>query len=105
MVSAYQLFITLGILLAYCINYGTEGIDSSASWRITMGIRFVWPSILAVGMLFLRESPRWDIRRDNVDAARTTIAKSYGVPESHPEVVHEVREIQEKLDAESTAGG
>ncbi|KAJ9642425.1 hexose transporter hxt5 [Coniosporium tulheliwenetii] len=105
LVSAYQLFITLGILLAYCINYGTEGIDSPTSWRTTMGIGFIWPSIMAVGMLFLRESPRWDFRHGNIDAARTTIAKSYGVPESHPEVVREVREIQEKLMPSQQAAG
>lgn len=70
-----------------------------------MGIGFIWPSIMAVGMLFLRESPRWDFRHGNIDAARTTIAKSYGVPESHPEVVREVREIQEKLMPSQQAAG
>lgn len=104
LVSTYQLFITLGIFLANVINYGTETIHSSSSWKITMGIGFIFPVIMAVGIMFLRESPRWDYRKGNIDRARATVAKSYGVGENHVEVRREMREIKEKFDAE-TAGG
>jgi len=67
-----------------------------------MGIGFIWPAIMAVGICFLRESPRWDYRKGKIDAARTTIAKSYGVPENHWEVQREMREIKAKLDEESS---
>ncbi|KAF2085877.1 general substrate transporter [Saccharata proteae CBS 121410] len=107
LVSAYQLFITLGIFTAYCINYGTsENYDGQPdSWRIPMGIGFIWPAIMAGGMLFLRESPRWDYRHGKKEAARNTISKSYGVPENHPQVEHEIMEIELKLDAELAGGG
>jgi len=105
MVSCYQLFITLGIFIAYCINYGTKSKNTPASWRIPMGVGFIWSVIMAVGIMFLRESPRWEYRKGKVESARTTIAKSYGVPENHWEVDREVREIQAKLDAENAGGG
>ncbi|KAF2872686.1 general substrate transporter [Massariosphaeria phaeospora] len=104
LVSCYQLFITLGILVAYCINYGTEANPTARSWRLPMGIGFIWPLIMGTGMIFMRESPRWEYRQGKIDSARKTIALSYGVPEDHPEVRREMREIREKLDAE-TAGG
>lgn len=105
LVSCYQLFITLGIFVAYCINYGTKSDTTSArSWRIPMGIGFIWPLIMAVGICFLRESPRWDYRKGKIEAARRTIAKSYGVPEHHWEVQREIREIKAKLDAENAGG-
>ncbi|PSN63955.1 general substrate transporter [Corynespora cassiicola Philippines] len=104
LVSCYQLFITLGIFTAYCINYGTESTQGARSWRLTMGIGFIWPAIMVFGMLFMRESPRWDYRNGNADRARTTIALSYGVAEDHPEVNHEVKEIKDKLDAERAGG-
>ena len=69
-----------------------------------MGIGFVWPVLMAVGICFLRESPRWDYRKGKIDAARTTIAKSYGVPEDHWEVQREMREIKSKLDTENAGG-
>jgi len=58
-----------------------------------------------VGICFLRESPRWDYRHDNIDRARRTIALSYGVPENHWEVHREISEIKAKLDAEAAGGG
>lgn len=100
LVSAYQLFITFGIFLAYCINYGTEARQDPSSWRIPMGIGFIFPVIMAVGIMFLRESPRWDYRHGKTEAARKTLALSYGVSTDHPEVEREMREIKEKYDAE-----
>jgi len=131
MVSCYQLFITAGIckffpsrlaipsckdyiannlvtVLAYCINFGTHGgryTNSPDSWRIPMGIGFIFPVIMAVGIMFLRESPRWEYRKGRIESSRTTIAKSYGVPENHWEVEREMREIKAKLDAENAGGG
>jgi len=105
MVSTYQLFITLGILVANLINFGTHTNTTAFSWRLPMGIGFIWPAIMALGICFLRESPRWEYRRGKIDSARTTIAKSYGVAENHWEVDREIREIQAKLDAENAGGG
>lgn len=104
LVSAYQLFITLGILVSYCVNYGTETIQSTASWRITMGIGFVAPAIMAAGMLFMRESPRWQYRKGGEVEAARTLALVSNLPVEHPEVQRELREIREKFEAE-TAGG
>jgi len=55
--------------------------------------------------LFLRESPRWDYRHGKIEAARKTVALSYGVPENHWEVHREMGEIQAKFDAENAGGG
>ncbi|GAB7344832.1 hypothetical protein MBLNU457_3285t2 [Dothideomycetes sp. NU457] len=106
LVSCYQLFITLGIFVAYCINYGTDKHypNTAPSWRITMGVGFVWPALMIVGIMFLRESPRWDYRNGKIDRARVTASKSYGVSEQHWEVQREMREIKEKLDAENAGG-
>ncbi|KAF2269297.1 general substrate transporter [Lojkania enalia] len=105
LVSCYQLFITLGIFVAYCINYGTESDRSARSWRLPMGIGFIWPTIMAVGIMFMRESPRWEYRKGKTESARNSIALSYGVPISHPEVQRECKEIEEKLEAENAGGG
>ncbi|KAH8770076.1 galactose transporter [Diaporthe sp. PMI_573] len=104
LVSAYQLFITLGIFVAYCVNYGTESIESENSWRITMGIGFIAPAIMGAGMLTMRESPRWQYRRGGEAEAAQTLALISCVSVDHPEVQHELAEIREKYEAE-VAGG
>lgn len=104
-VSSYQLFVTLGIFVAYCINYGTEHITNTASWRIPLGITFLWGLILGFGILLFPESPRFDYRMGKIDIAKKTMSKLYGVSENHRVIVHEILEIQEQLDAETGAKG
>jgi SP family sugar:H+ symporter-like MFS transporter len=104
LVSCYQLFITLGIFVAYCINFGTEADRSSRAWKIPMGIGFIWSFLMIVGILFMQESPRWEYRNGKVESARRTLALSYGVTEDHPHVQTEIREIEQKLEAENAGG-
>lgn len=104
LVSAYQLFITLGIFVSYCVNYGTEAIQSPSSWRITMGVGFIAPTIMAIGMLIMRESPRWEFRRGGEVEASKTLALVAGVTENHPEVQNALRDIREGLEAEQAGG-
>lgn len=104
LVSTYQLFITCGIFVADCINFGTEARNDSGSWRIPMGVGFIWPLILGIGMLAFPESPRYAFRNGRMDEARTTLSKFYGVSESHREVQRELAEIKEKHDLEVSLG-
>lgn len=100
MFSSYQLFVTLGIFVAYCINYGTEGIQNTASWRIPLGITFLWPSLLGVGILFFPESPRYDFRHGRAEKAKRTMSKLHGVHENHRIIVREIEEVKAHHDAE-----
>jgi len=102
--SLFQLFITLGILTANIINFITAHIPSSASWRVTMGTGFLFPLVLSLGMLFAPESPKFAYRQGHTTTARTTMAQLLGVPEHHPIIAKELREMQEKLSFEYAAG-
>jgi len=56
--ATYQLFITFGILVSYCISIGTRNIEGAGSWQTVVGIGIAWPTILIIGILFMPESPR-----------------------------------------------
>lgn len=99
-VACYQLFVTLGIWTSYMVNYGTHEMQSSASWRITVGLGFLWASILGGGMLFLPESPRFAFRQGREEEARATIARLGGVDINHKSVNDQIAEIRFKLDEE-----
>ena len=103
LISAYQLFITLGIFLAACFNYGTvthQG-DNSASWRVVVGLGWLWTLILGFGMLLFRETPRYDYRRGRIEEARKTLMSVYGAPANHYAIHIQMEEIGSKLRAES----
>ena len=101
MISCYQLFVTLGIFLAYCINLGTNTMSGTAQWRITLGLTFLFALILGAGMAFFPESPRYEFRHGKVESCQRTLAKLYGVPENHIRILEEMDEIREQFEAES----
>jgi SP family sugar:H+ symporter-like MFS transporter len=47
-VSGYQFCITLGILLASCVVYGTQSRLDSGSYRIPIAIQIAWALILGM---------------------------------------------------------
>ncbi|BAE63474.1 unnamed protein product [Aspergillus oryzae RIB40] len=104
LVSTYQLFITLGIFVANCINFGTEKKTSTASWRIPMGVTYIWAIILGFGISMFPESPRHDYRKGKVDKAISTLAKMYGVPKNHRALAIEFDEIKQKYEEEVARG-
>jgi MFS family permease len=55
LVSGYQFCITLGILLANCVAYATANRNDTGSYRIPVGIQFLWALILGIGLFILRE--------------------------------------------------
>src|ERR1700738_2254088 len=55
-VSLFQLGITVGILVAYIVDYAFAAIGG---WRWMFGLAVVPATIFGLGMLFLPESPRW----------------------------------------------
>jgi SP family sugar:H+ symporter-like MFS transporter len=98
--------ITFGIFLAAVFNYAAERHQSgkAASWQITMGLTFVWTVILAGGIMFFSETPRFNFRRGRVDQATKTMTDVYGVGENHYSIQMELEEMKTKLAAESTMG-
>lgn len=103
LVCTYQLFITLGIFLAACFNYGTyeHQQDNSGSWRIVISLGWIWTAMLAGGILAFNETPRFDYRRGRVEQAKKTLMRVYGAPENHYSVHIQLEEIESKLRAES----
>ncbi|KAF2262818.1 MFS monosaccharide transporter-like protein [Lojkania enalia] len=103
LIATYQLMITFGIFLAAVFNYAAERHQAgkAASWQITMGLSLVFSTILAIGILFFSETPRFNYRRGKVDKAKATMMKVYGVPENHYALHMELEEIRLKMEAES----
>ena len=104
-VSSYQLFITLGIWTAYMVNYGTsKDYTNDAQWRIPNGLSALWAIILGSTILLLPESPRYAYRMGRTDEARSNMARLNGVEPHSAFIDNEIREIEEKLQAESAGG-
>ncbi|KAJ9194466.1 hypothetical protein DTO164E3_7351 [Paecilomyces variotii] len=103
LVSTYQLFITMGIFFAACFNYGTveHQAGNSGSWRIVIGLGWLWAGILGFGIQAFPETPRYDYRHGHVQRATRTLCRIYGASENHWSIQVQLEEIETKLKAES----
>ncbi|KAI5460790.1 putative high affinity glucose transporter [Mariannaea sp. PMI_226] len=93
LVAGYQQCITIGILLASCVVYGTQSRTDQSAYRIPIGIQFPWAVILGGGLLFLPDSPRFFVKKGKIEAARNALSRVRGQPESSPFVETELAEI------------
>lgn len=104
-VGAYQLAITVGLLLAACVNQATHTRNDPSSYRIPVAIQFVWAAILAGGMMILPETPRYLIKQDKYDEALRSLARLRKLDSTHESVIEELNEIKANHDHEMSITG
>ncbi|KAF8225461.1 hypothetical protein L208DRAFT_1425435 [Tricholoma matsutake] len=102
--ATYQLFITFGILVAYCISIATRNMSGAGSWQTVVGIGLAWPFVLGIGILFMPESPRWLARQGRIEEARHSLARSHGIPRAEEQsnrlLQVEVEELKSNVEYE-----
>lgn len=96
-VFIFQLAITIGIMLAFIINYIYAG---HANWRMMFGVALIPSVILWLGMWLLPSSPRWLMMKGRIDEARAVLFKLDSV---HAEA--ELRELVKSLEYKSAGVG
>ncbi|EAL92895.1 MFS sugar transporter, putative [Aspergillus fumigatus Af293] len=132
LVVIQQLSITIGILVSYWINYGTNYIggsrcapdapfsngskfdpyrdvpsggcdgQSDASWRLPLALQILPAMILGLGMLFFPETPRWLMMKERYDDALRSLSKLRRKARDCPELVNEYLEIKASILLENT---
>ncbi|KAF5202734.1 Plastidic glucose transporter [Thalictrum thalictroides] len=86
--SVNQLFICVGILAALVAGLPLAG--NPLWWRTMFGVAVVPSILLALGMAFAPESPRWLFQQGRTSEAETAIKTLWG-KERVAEVMHELR--------------
>jgi sugar porter (SP) family MFS transporter len=107
LVAGYQFCITIGLLLASALCYATQDRNDSGSYRIPVGIQAVWAIVLAVGLAFLPESPRYYVRKGNLEKANANLARLRNQPVDSEYVKDELAEIvaNHELEQKSMPSG
>ncbi|KAJ7705945.1 hypothetical protein B0H14DRAFT_3645076 [Mycena olivaceomarginata] len=81
----------------------TGRMNSSLSWRIPCAIQFAPTVVLAVGVLFIPESPRWLMSVGRKDEARQVLARYHGNGDVNaPLVVLEWQELEAGIKVDGT---
>jgi sugar porter (SP) family MFS transporter len=93
LVAGYQFCITIGILLANCVVYGTESNDDTSSYRVPIGLQFAWALILGIGLFLLPESPRYFVKKGRLEEAAKALCSVRGQPVDSEYIQDELAEI------------
>jgi sugar porter (SP) family MFS transporter len=69
-----QLMVTIGIVVAYIVDWGLAG--ASNNWRWMLGLGVIPGAALAIGMMFLPYSPRWLADKGRSDDAHAVLERT-----------------------------
>ncbi|RLV89335.1 High-affinity glucose transporter SNF3 [Spathaspora sp. JA1] len=103
-VFTYQWAITWGLLIASAVCQGTRKMNNSGSYRIPIGLQFLWALILCLGMLFLPESPRYYVQKNDIQKALKSLSKLRRLSPDDSDLIEELVEIKANYDYELSFG-
>ncbi|KAK4380515.1 hypothetical protein RND71_002377 [Anisodus tanguticus] len=73
----FQMAVTIGILIANLVNYGTSHMNKNG-WRVSLVLAVVPAIIMTVGAIFLPDTPNSLIDRGQKEKAKTMLQKIRG---------------------------
>lgn len=100
LVGLQQMSITLGIMISFWIDYGTNFIGGTGkgqhngAWLLPLSLQLVPAVLLGLGMLFMPFSPRWLVHHGREAEARGVLARLRELPQDHELIELEFMEIK-----------
>ncbi|KAM1104023.1 hypothetical protein ACFX2J_012455 [Malus domestica] len=83
--SSNSINITIGILFANLINYGTNKITGGYGWRVSLGLAGIPAGLLTLGSLVVVDTPNSLIERGKLEEGKAVLKRIRGVDNVDPE--------------------
>ncbi|WP_449461714.1 sugar porter family MFS transporter [Tardisphaera miroshnichenkoae] len=96
LVSLAQFVLTIGIVVAYLIDFA---LAPSSNWRAMFGLAVIPGLALVIGMALMPESPRWLIDKGKYDQALSVLQE---IHETKDQALAQVDKIKKELEEEKT---
>jgi sugar porter (SP) family MFS transporter len=93
-VSFNQLMVTLGILVAYIVDWAFAPLPSN--WRWMFAVTVIPGLALAIGMYFMPFSPRWLVQHQREDEAREVLGRYRFDGDDVDDEIREIKEVAEQ---------
>ncbi|KAJ5325688.1 uncharacterized protein N7506_008790 [Penicillium brevicompactum] len=101
----FQEFLVIGSTFAYWLDYGValHIPEGTSQWRIPVAIQLVPAGLMLVGLFFLKESPRWLMKKGRSEEALDSLAYIRNESETSEAVQLEFAEISAAIHEENQA--
>lgn len=96
-ISLFQTWTSIGSLVGTIVDNFTVKLGGKRAYIVPLGIIYIIPGILSIGMLFIPESPRWYLLQNKPEKARKALKWLRPFPEK---VDGEISDIQAAIEAE-----
>lgn len=99
MTACYQLFIQIGLMISFWINYGMSinHPSDAGQWQVSLALQILPGVILILGMFFLHESPRHLYRKGQDEKALRVLCWTRNLSADHEYVQREAVDIKTQL--------
>ncbi|KAJ9616349.1 hypothetical protein H2200_000067 [Cladophialophora chaetospira] len=96
-IGLFNTWTSIGTLVGTVIDNFTVKLHGKDQYFVSLAIIYVVPGLLALGLFFIPESPRWYLQHGKTEKARKALNWLRPFPET---VDDEVSQIKEAIDAE-----
>ncbi|KAK1146595.1 hypothetical protein N8T08_003025 [Aspergillus melleus] len=121
-IGCFEIGTQIGAITGFWINYGVQQMVSMKSsfyrfmtneggleidpqgdkqWFIPIAFQFIPAGLMAMGLFFLSESPRWFYAKHRVTEAATALAWLRQLPSDHPYMLKELNDYQRQMELET----
>ncbi|PYI29603.1 general substrate transporter [Aspergillus indologenus CBS 114.80] len=107
LVGVYELGWQIGGLVGFWINYGVSETlaPSHKQWIIPFAVQLIPAGLLLLGIVFVRESPRWLFLRGRREEAIKNLCWIRQISEDHIYMMEEIGAIDQSIEAQRNSIG
>ncbi|EGV62953.1 hypothetical protein CANTEDRAFT_124781 [Yamadazyma tenuis ATCC 10573] len=101
LVCSEALFVGIGLVFAYFLDFGFSYIKTPVAWRVPLSIQIPFAFIVLLMTFTVPESPRYLYFKGKKEEAKRILSYVFDKPEDHPDIVKNYQEIEEAISLET----
>jgi sugar porter (SP) family MFS transporter len=95
-----QWMLSWGFFVAQWLGYGCTHVSGHFQWRFPLAFQVVPGLLMAGGVWFLQESPRWLMEKEKYEEARSVLVKLHGTGDNEDFIELDYQEIHDSIVAD-----
>lgn len=108
LVALFSEWVTIGSIVGAAVTNATSKALDKSSYQIPLGIQFIVPTLLSIGLIFVPESPRYLVNKGKLEEGRKALevlrGDSLSAEALELEWVEMVKGIEEENKLASSVG-